>query len=703
MIQNKDLSGVINVDPDKCVNCHRCVAICPVKFCNDGSGDYVKVDPSLCLGCGACIKACIHGARSGIDDSQIFFKQVSEKKPFVAIVAPAVVANFSENYLRLNGFLKSIGVKACFDVSFGAELTVKSYIKYIKEMLPECVISQPCPALVSYIEIYQPSLIKYLAPADSPMLHTIKFVREFYPQYKDFSIVAISPCYAKKHEFDEACPGVLNVTFNSIENYIKLNRINLSSFSEVQYDNPPVERGVLFPESGGLLRTAQREYPGIENWSRQIEGLETIYPYLETLQSSISSKEKKKSHLLIDCLNCQAGCNQGAGTHNQEKRLDSLEFATEKRGEEVIAISKNKALFHSQRLADKKFSKSLDKYMKDNLYIRTYVDRSNVYKETIKTPTPSEIDKIHQQMHKTSEKDFLDCGACGYKNCHDMAVAIYNHRNKPSNCRHYMQIEISNLNENHRIEVSEAIKQLVRENVKRLQDSMSNIKSLANTSSDMAACVTESSASIEQMLSNISSISDNINKSAESFTSLEKASMTGSEGLNTVAGFIDQIEQHSSVLADTTTIIQNIATQTNLLAMNAAIEAAHAGSVGSGFAVVASEIRKLAENTSKEAKTISATLKSVQKLVADTSSSSSEVKKEFADVVKLSSEVNDRIMVIRNALNEQTSGSTQLLSAISEMNTLTGSVKNDSDSMLYSSDSVLKDIGKLIDMNENQN
>ncbi|MDR0708120.1 MAG: 4Fe-4S binding protein [Treponema sp.] len=117
---------VIRVVEEKCVNCHRCIMVCPVKMCNNGSGDIIDHHPELCIGCGECISACAHGARVGIDDFELFMDDLKKGEKIVAIVAPAVAASFEGDYLKVNGFLKS------FDVSFGAELTVKSYLAYMK-------------------------------------------------------------------------------------------------------------------------------------------------------------------------------------------------------------------------------------------------------------------------------------------------------------------------------------------------------------------------------------------------------------------------------------------------------------------------------------------------------------------------------------------------------------------------------------------
>src|SRR6056297_2296886 len=107
-----NLVKVIAVDEDKCVNCHACIDACPVKYCNDGSGDSVTIDTNLCIACGACLSACTHDARYFIDDFDQFLNDIKEGEDVIAIADTSTVANFPNKYLNLNGWLKSLGISA---------------------------------------------------------------------------------------------------------------------------------------------------------------------------------------------------------------------------------------------------------------------------------------------------------------------------------------------------------------------------------------------------------------------------------------------------------------------------------------------------------------------------------------------------------------------------------------------------------------
>jgi methyl-accepting chemotaxis protein/ferredoxin len=461
----KKLTPVIAVIEDKCINCHACIAACPIKFCNDGSGDHVKINADTCIGCGACITACTHEARVPLDDTERFLQDLRRHERMVAVVAPAIAVSFPDRYLQLNGWLKSMGIEASFDVSFGAELTVKTYLEHVGKNNPKAVIAQPCPAIVTYIEMYRPELLPYLAPAHSPMLHTVQLIREYYPQYAGCKVAIISPCVAKRREFDETGLGEYNVTFAGLQNHFEANNVRLDSYPAVEYDNPPAERAVLFSTPGGLMRTAMREVPGIEEKVRKIEGHQIIYKYLDELPQVIA---KGRSPLVIDCLNCELGCNGGTGTNCKEEAQDDVEWLIEQRSHAARAryqaeiaktqqeTAKNAAAkkgSNRRLLARWKKTKTetvaeqsnkdhlhayIDSHWKPGLYGRSYVNLSgNV---SIRTPSEAEVDKIFkEQMKKDCKEDQLNCGACGYGSCVKMATALYNGLSRVEHCALYKE------------------------------------------------------------------------------------------------------------------------------------------------------------------------------------------------------------------------------------------------------------------------
>mgnify|MGYP002765747588 FL=1 len=683
--------SVISVDKEKCVNCQRCIAVCPVKMCNNGSGDYVAFDEKLCIGCGSCIEACTHGARKGIDDAELFFDSLKKGEKIVAIVAPAAIVSFRGKDLELNGFLKSLGVEAVFDVSFGAELTTKSYVEYIKNKNPDCVISQPCPALVSFIETYRPELIKYLAPADSPMLHCAKMIKEFYTKYTGYKIAAISPCYAKRREFDETGICDYNVTMRSIQSYMEEKNIRIDSFPKVEYENPAAERGVLYSTPGGLMRTAERFVPSISEKTRKIEGNPKVFHYLAKF--SEANKNKKPCFTLIDCLNCENGCNEGAGTTNKGMHLDEMESFVENRMHDRRSYWEQKG--HSKKSALKKLNKAIDEFWKPGLYDRTYVDRSAHFHQKIKEPSQEEIQKIYRDMYKKTKADILNCGACGYEDCEQMAVAIYNGLNRPENCTHYTNILKDIMNEQHQEEVKQSVRKVVETGSEKLTENGRDVQTLATAARDMTESVSTSSSAVEEMIANINSINSILEHNAESVGLLDGATRKGMAGIENVAELVSKIEENSNGLSEMSSVIQKIASQTNLLAMNAAIEAAHAGNSGRGFAVVADEIRKLAENSGSEARKISDVLKNVKQLIDATFKDTGDVQKEFSEVVQLSGTVVEQEQTVRRAISEQNEGGKQLLQAVGSMRELTQTVKERTEKLLTDTNAIKESILEL--------
>lgn len=694
-----ELASVIGVDKSKCVSCHKCIAVCPAKMCNDGSKEYVDVDPRLCIGCGQCINACPHGARYGIDDFDRFMTDAREGDSLVAIVAPAAASTFEGHDLELNGWLKSLGVKACFDVSFGAELTTKSYVEYMKKNDPAVVVAQPCPALVTWAEIYRPNLLSQFAPVDSPMAHTMKMIRKFYPQYATCKIVVISPCYAKRREFDEIGLGDYNVTFRSITEYFKSQHYDISDFDKVPYENTMAERGTLYSTPGGLTRTAARYIPGISRITRKIEGQPHVTQYLVELDKILKSGEQP-AYKLIDCLSCMEGCNGGAGAVTEKQLLDEKESHVESRSEERKKYWRKQHFFATARSRTNytKLHRAIDKYWDPQLYARTYVDHSDNFFNIIKRPTKNQIQDILAKMGKVRPEDLVNCGACGYKSCEQMVVAIFNGKNKPENCHFYRIDRTRQMEKQFNQDLRDTVRNITSASVDKLVESETSMTSLLGVTDTMVNIVENSAAGIEEMIGNINSIDKILTGNVELVHNLEAATQTGETNLADVTSIVEKIEESSRGMVEMSKAIQQISNQTNLLAMNAAIEAAHAGEYGQGFAVVATEIRTLAETSGKEAKQINNVLKEMKKQIDAAFEKTVSAKSEFGNVVRLSTQVKNQETVVKNAMSEQTEGGGRLLDSIADLKESTRSLSEAADRLQAETRSVKESIASLGEM-----
>jgi methyl-accepting chemotaxis protein len=198
------------------------------------------------------------------------------------------------------------------------------------------------------------------------------------------------------------------------------------------------------------------------------------------------------------------------------------------------------------------------------------------------------------------------------------------------------------------------------------------------------------------MLANIQSVTNTLVKNAANVKELIASSEAGHDSLQEVVQNIQEIEKESAGLLEINSVMENIASQTNLLSMNAAIEAAHAGEAGKGFAVVAGEIRKLAESSSNQSKTISTVLKKMKSSIDKITSSTNKVLKGFELIAEDVKTVADQEENIRNAMEEQNEGSKQILTSISSMNEITQQVRSGSEEMLRGSKEVINE-GKNLD------
>ncbi len=226
----------------------------------------------------------------------------------------------------------------------------------------------------------------------------------------------------------------------------------------------------------------------------------------------------------------------------------------------------------------------------------------------------------------------------------------------------------------------------------------SNIMSLEKMIENQVASVTEASAAVEEMIGNIDSVNNSVKILAQKFAELEQNAKDGTEKQKIMDEKIKQIVTESKMLQEANKTIADIAGQTNLLAMNAAIEAAHAGDAGKGFSVVADEIRKLSETSSAQSKTIGTQLKNIYDSISGVVQASQESNQSFLNVTDSIQQTDPIVAHITNAMAEQSEGSRQIGIALGEMNDSAVEVRNASKEMAEGNKSILQEIQLLKDI-----
>ena len=230
-----------------------------------------------------------------------------------------------------------------------------------------------------------------------------------------------------------------------------------------------------------------------------------------------------------------------------------------------------------------------------------------------------------------------------------------------------------------------------------------NIAQLEQLVDEQGMNADSAGTAIGDMLDSINAVNDSVASLSESFDSLENLSNAGIEKQSEMNTAIGEIESQSRMLLEANSIIANIAGQTNLLSMNAAIEAAHAGEAGQGFAVVADEIRKLSENSSRQSRSIGHQLAAIKDSIARVVQASEETSLTFGSVNEKIKATDSLVKQIHSAMEEQKSGSVQIGDALREMNHSTSEVKNASREMADGNEAILQEVMHLKTSNDAMN
>ena len=387
------MTPVVETIETKCKRCYSCIRHCPAKAIKVEGGQ-AKVIPERCIACGHCIRVCPQNAktiRDGIEPTREILKSHGKK---IAALAPSFPAAFADvPYGKVVSGLKKLGFDEVYEVAFAADFVGREYEKFLQLNSMPVSISSSCPAIVNLIEKHYPNLLMFLVPIVSPMIAMGRYLKQ---TFSDATVVFIGPCVAKKKEMeDPKTSGVIDqvLTFEEIEKMFKEDNIILSELDVSEFSNPPVSLGRIFPLSGGLLKTAEKQNDLLEDDIIVTEGRDRVIEILEKVD------EGRIESQFLDLLFCH-GCIDGP------KMINDLSVFIRK--DKIVSYYKNKT--KDKNKIDCPVS-LLRKF--------TFEPLNSEF------PDKEEIKKILAITNKFSPEDELNCGSCGYATCREKAIAVY--------------------------------------------------------------------------------------------------------------------------------------------------------------------------------------------------------------------------------------------------------------------------------------
>ncbi|MDO4557371.1 MAG: [Fe-Fe] hydrogenase large subunit C-terminal domain-containing protein [Planctomycetia bacterium] len=391
----------------ECLDCYKCVRQCPVKAIRIENG-VASIIPERCIACGSCVRVCPNRAKRVRNDLPEVQKRLRGSEPVYASLAPSWVGAFPEwSASALIGALKKLGFRGVSETARGAQEVSAAVAEDLARQNSGVLISSACPAVVDYIRLCHPEQTKYITPIASPLLtHCALLRREF---GDDIRIVFIGPCVAKKNEADRH-PELLDVaiTFEELRELFRDSNVHPEEFLSGKESFVPEDarEGTIYPIEGGMLETIRLCGRAPLRQLLAVSGIDRVGESLEQIRSV-----GEAGPIFVEALACPGGCIHGPCTRRASGLITTTEIL--RRADLTLPDGRTST-------------------------VRVPVGYTPVFRET-KSYSDDAIRKALRRVGKTSPKDELNCGGCGYDSCRHFAEALLRGDAEVSQCVSHMR------------------------------------------------------------------------------------------------------------------------------------------------------------------------------------------------------------------------------------------------------------------------
>lgn len=393
-----------------CQDCYKCVRECPVKAIKIEENSACIID-DLCIHCGRCVQVCPAGAKKIRNDVPKAKRMLELEQKVVISIAPAWRAEFNKYHpSQIIQALKKLGFREVSETALGAQIVSQAVAELIDSSTAKIFLSTACPTVVELIYKYHPQYAKMLTPVVSPLIAHTRFLKDNLGP--DCKVIFVGPCIAKKVEAERFSDSLsCSLTFENLSDWLAEENIDPAKFpiiEELTFFPENAAEGGLYPIDGGMISGIKARIIKKDIGYMCFSGIEGIISALKEIDQQSLPKQ-----LFIELLACPGGCINGPAMHHKSATI----------------IKRNNIVNHSNKFLGKQ-NRLININTELVLQISPIV--KNVHSEAT-------IRRALQTIGKTSLKDELNCGSCGYDSCRDFAEALLDGKAQENMCASYMR------------------------------------------------------------------------------------------------------------------------------------------------------------------------------------------------------------------------------------------------------------------------